>query len=377
MPTRRPAALPAPSAQARQAPGAAPHDPGALDALPWVTRRLATRLVSVTLVGFLLIYLKSILIPLVLAILLAFLLSPAIARLTSFGVPRALSIVTAQALAVVVLLGAFMSFAMTVGPLSRELPKYRDALVHEITDGVEWVSGRIKSEKAREALKAEISESVLPKAIDQGVKLTQQGLSVTTSALGYYFLTLLLSTFLLLEAAHLREKVIEAYSAEHPVLISLRDIGADVRAYVVAKSLIGLLTSACVWALLRATGVDFAFFWALIAFPLNFIPTVGAVIASLPPVLVAIIDPDLPRASMWAVVAGLVLINAIIGSVLDPRYVGQKVKLSPLVVLLSMLLWGVLWGPIGMILAVPIMVSVKVIFSHTRGLEPVAILMRG
>ena len=343
----------------------------------WVTRRLATRLVSVTLVGFLLIYLKSILIPLVLAILLAFLLSPAISRLTSLGLPHALSIITAQLLAVIVLLGAFMSFAVTVGPLSRELPKYRDALVHEITVGVEWVSGRITSEKAREALKAEISESVLPKAIDQGVKITQQGLSVTSSALGYYFLTLLLSTFLLLEGSHLREKVIEAYSEEHPLLISLRDIGADVRAYVVAKSLIGVLTSACVWGLLKFAHVDFAFFWALIAFPLNFIPTVGAIAASLPPVLVAMIDPQLPSSSMWVVVIGLTLINAIIGSVLDPRYVGQKVKLSPLVVLLSMLLWGVLWGPIGMILAVPIMVSVKVIFSHTRGLEPVAILMRG
>jgi len=323
------------------------------------------------------VYLKSIFIPLVLAVLLSFLLSPSIRKMTSLGLPRGVSVMVAQGLAVIVLLGAFTSFSMTVGPLSREIPKYRNALVQEITEGVEWVSGKIKNPEAKEALKAEISESVLPKAIDQGVKMTQKGLSATSSALGYYFLTLLLSTFLLLEAGHLQDKLKEAYQGGHPLLSSMDKIGEDVRAYVVAKTLIGLLTAACVWVLLEVAGVDFAFFWALIAFPLNFIPTLGSIVASLPPIIVALIDPNLTSTSVWIVVGGLALINAVIGSVLDPRYVGQKVQLSPLIVMLSMLLWGVLWGPVGMILAVPIMVSVKVIFSHTPGLEPVAILMRG
>ena len=353
------------------------RESGVNEASAWVTRRFSTRLTVICLSGFLLIYLKSIFIPLVLAILLAFLISPAIKRMIGLGVPRGLSIITAQLLAVIVLFGAFTSFSMTVGPLSRQLPKYRDAMVHEITEGIEWVSGRIKDTKAKEALKAEISESVLPKAIDQGVQLTQKGLSATTSAMGYYFLTLLLSTFLLLEAGHLKEKLIEAYQGEHPLLVSMDKIGADVRAYVVAKSLIGLLTSLCVWILLELAGVDFAFFWGMIAFPLSFIPTLGSIVASAPPIIVALIDPALSTSSVWIVIGGLILINALIGSVLDPRYVGQKVQLSPLVVMLSMLLWGVIWGPIGMILAVPIMVSVKVIFSHTPGLEPVAILMRG
>jgi len=343
----------------------------------WVTRRFATRLIVITLAGFLLIYLKSIFIPLVLAILLAFLISPAIQRMSALGIPEGGAVIIAQLLAVVVLFGAFTSFSMTVGPLSRQLPKYRDSLVHEITEGIEWASGKIKDTKAKEALKAEISESVLPKAIDQGVQLTQRGLSATTSAMGYYFLTLLLSTFLLLEARQLREKLEEAYAGEHPLLVSMEKIGADVRAYVVAKSLIGVLTSLCVWILLELAGVDFAFFWGMIAFPLSFIPTLGSIVASAPPIIVALIDPALSTSSVWIVVGGLILINAVIGSVLDPRYVGQKVQLSPLVVMLSMLLWGVVWGPIGMILAVPIMVSIKVVFSHTPGLEPVAILMRG
>ena len=77
------------------------------------------------------------------------------------------------------------------------------------------------------------------------------------------------------------------------------------------------------------------------------------------------------------VVGGLLAINGIIGSVLDPRFVGQTVKLSPLVVFLSMLVWYALWGPVGMILAVPIMVSLKVVFARIPALEPVATMMSG
>ena len=342
-----------------------------------VSQSLAARLVALTFGTGILIYLQSILIPVVLAILLAFLLSPLIHKLTQIGIPYGLSIVSSQIITLVVVLGALMLFSVSVGPLSRALPKYRNALIKEITEIVEWGSGKITNPKTRESLKVEIGESILPKAIDQGVKMTQRGLSTTTSILGYFFLTLLLSTFMLLEASHMKNKLREAYDDEHPLLISMKDIGEDVRAYVVAKTLISLLTSFCVWLVLAIAQVDFAVFWALLAFPLNFIPTVGAIVASLPPVIIALIDPDLSGTSILIVVIGLLLVNGFIGSVIDPRYVGQKVKLSPLVVLISMLVWGIIWGPVGMILAVPIMVSLKVIFSHIEGLQPIAILMRG
>lgn len=344
---------------------------------PSVSQSLASRLVAIAFGAGILIYLQSILIPLVLAILLAFLLSPVILRFTSWGIPYGLSIISAQFVTLVVVLGALMLFSVSVGPLSRALPKYRNALVQEITDVVEWASGKITNPKTRESLKLEISESILPKAIDQGVKMTQKGLSTTTSVLGYFFLTLLLSTFILLESSHMKDKLQEAYDDEHPLLISMKDIGEDVRAYVVAKTLISLLTSFFVWLVLVIANVDFAVFWSLLAFPLNFIPTVGAIVASLPPIIIALIDPDLSSQSVLIVLVGLSVVNGFIGSVIDPRYVGQKVKLSPLVVLVSMLAWGIIWGPVGMILAVPMMVSIKVIFSHIESLQPIAILMRG
>ena len=342
-----------------------------------LAQTVAMRLFAILLIGFFLIYLKSLLIPIVLAALLAFLLSPTIYQLTDWGFPFTLSTVLAHCLSLVLISVALFAFTSTLGPLSRELPKYRNTLVERVVESIDWVSGKLSNPKAQKALKREVSETILPRAIDQGVKITQQGLTTTTSILGNFFLTLLLSIFIMLESKSMREKLTEAYGDQHPLLISLHDIGLDVRAYVVAKTLTSLLTACCVYLILWIAEVDFAFFWALLTFPLNFIPTIGAVIASIPPILIAGIDPNLSLTVALAVMIGLGMINAFIGSVVEPNYVGQKVKLSPLVVFLSMLLWGLLWGPVGMILAIPIMVSVKVICSHIDALKPVSVLMRG
>lgn len=342
-----------------------------------IAQSISMRLLAVLLIGFFMIYLQSLMIPLILAILLAFLLSPLIFKLNEWGLNFILATVISHLLSLVLISGAIFAFTMNLEPLSREAPKYRQAIVQELAHGVRWVSGKINNPKTQETIKREIEESVLPKAINQGVKVTQQGVKLTTSLLGNFFLTLLLSMFILLESTSLKEKVTEAYGEHNPLLRSLADIGLDVRAYVVAKTLTSLLTAGCVYIVLSLAGVDFAFFWALFTFPLNFIPTVGVIVAALPPITIAFVDPELSLSTAVMVTVGLGVVNAFIGSVVEPNYVGQKVKLSPLIVFLSMLLWGLLWGPVGMILAVPIMVSVKVICSHVKGLEPIAILMRG
>lgn len=365
------------SASPQEGNAQAGHAENPLEIPSGLAHKLSMRLLGVLLIGFFLIYLKSLLIPLVLAILLAFLLSPTIFRLASWGIPYGLSTVITHLLSLVLISLAIFAFTSTLGPLKAQLPKYRDAMVERVVSGVEWVNGKISNPETQEKLKREINESVLPRAIDQGVKITQSGLSTTTMLLGNFFLTLLLSIFIMLEGHAMRDKITEAYGPQNPLLISLSDIGLDVRAYVVAKTLTSLLTSTCVYFVLWIAEVDFAFFWALLTFPLNFIPTIGAIVASLPPIIIASIDPNLSLGVAATVMISLGVVNGFIGSVVEPNYVGQKVQLSPLVVFLSMLLWGLLWGPVGMILAVPIMVSVKVICSHIKGLEPISILMKG
>ena len=342
-----------------------------------VTQHLSAQLLSLCAFGFLLVQLKPILVPLVLAVLLALLLSPLIQQLTKRGVPGGIAILLAELCAFLPLIGVTLILSMTTKPLSQALPKYKLALIDKANQIAHWIGDFIENPTLREGVLQELKGSLAPQLIDQGVALTQQGVRAMSAGVGLFFLTLLLSAFVLLEASQLKEKTRAAYGEGHPLLISIASIGEDVRAYVVAKTLINFLTSVAVWLVLTIAGVDFALLWGLIAFPLNFIPTVGAIIASLPPLLIATIDPELSWFAVSFVFIGLGLVNGVIGSVLDPRYVGQKVRLSPLVILSSMLLWALLWGPIGALLAVPLMASLRVVLSHIPTFRPFAIMMRG
>jgi len=338
---------------------------------------VANRLIALVLGGFVLVYLQPILVPLVLALLLAFLLLPVVRGLTQRGWPTGLAILVAEGAAMLPLLGLILFFIGTAGPLSQELPKYQNRLVFEANALIDYAMERVGDGPARETLRRELTEDLLPRMLNESARMAQRTLGTATAALGSFALTLLLVGFILAEAARFREKFTEAYGQDHPLLGSLVGIGRDVRAYLVAKSFISALTGLCVWLFLSVCGVDFAAFWGLLAFPLNFIPTVGAIVASLPPVLVALVDPAMSGWMSAFVIIGLVAINGVIGAWLDPRYVGHAVKVSPLVVFLSMLIWGALWGPVGMILAVPIMVSIKVICARIPALEPIATLMKG
>lgn len=339
--------------------------------------RVTGRLAALVLTGVVLITLRPILIPLVLAILLSFLVLPLVAWMTRRGVPGALAIIGAETAATLPFLGLFLVFSATVGPVSQALPKYKDRLIYQANQTIEAIVDRVGDTEQREVVRREIGENLLPGAFSGVVQFFQDGVSAATTAVGYLFLTLLLCGFILVEGRRFHEKFEEAYGANHPLLAALQGIGHDVRVYVVAKTLISALTGFFVWIFLELCDVDFAVFWGLLAFPLNFVPTVGAIVASLPPIVVAMVDPAMTAWGATGVAIGLLAINGAIGSVLDPRYVGQAVKVSPLVVFLSMLVWGTLWGPIGMILAVPIMVSVKVVCARIPALEPIATLMKG
>lgn len=338
---------------------------------------VASRLLIVVLIGFALVYLQSILVPLVFALLLSFIVLPVVRWLTRRGVPGGVAIAGCLLVAMLPLLGIILFFVSTAGPLSQELPKYQNQLVAESNRLIDWAALRLGDGPTRDAVRRELTEDLLPRLLNEGARMAQRTLGTATAAFSSFALSLLLAGFCLAEAQRFREKFAEAYGGDHPLLGAMAGIGHDVRAYLVAKTLISAVTGVCVGLFLWVCGVDFAAFWGLLAFPLNFIPTVGAVVASVPPVLVALVDPALSGWMTFAVVVGMVAINGVIGAWLDPRYVGHAVKVSPLVVFGSMLVWGTLWGPVGMILAVPIMVSVKVICARFPGLERIATLMKG
>ena len=139
------------------------------------------------------------------------------------------------------------------------------------------------------------------------------------------------------------------------------------------KTLTSALTGVTIAVGLLIEGVDFAVLWGFFAFLLNFIPNVGSFIAAVPAVLVAALQRGYGAA---LVTAGLYLaVNVVVGSILEPRWMGNQLGVSPLVVFLSLVFWGWVFGPVGMFLSVPLTISVQIMLASNPGTRWVAVLL--
>ncbi|MCK9462463.1 MAG: AI-2E family transporter [Proteobacteria bacterium] len=143
----------------------------------------------------------------------------------------------------------------------------------------------------------------------------------------------------------------------------MADMNKKIGAYISTKSLVCLLTGITVYALCTAFGVDFALFWALLAFLLNFIPVVGAIIASVPPILLSVVQLDSWTAIVFFALC-MLLLNILIGQVLEPKLMGNRLALKPIAILLGLIFWGLLLGIPGMFLSTPLMVLLRILSSH-------------
>jgi predicted PurR-regulated permease PerM len=142
---------------------------------------------------------------------------------------------------------------------------------------------------------------------------------------------------------------------------------------MVIKSLTSLATALCIWVWLWFLGIDFAILWAILAFLLNFIPFVGAILMTIPAVLLALVQTDLQTALLVAL--GYLVVNTVIGSVLEPRIMGRGLGISTLVVFLSLLVWGWVLGTVGVFLAVPLTMALIIALDASPQTRPFAILL--
>ncbi len=148
----------------------------------------------------------------------------------------------------------------------------------------------------------------------------------------------------------------------------------DVQMYLGLKTLLSLITAVSSWVIMKAVGLDFAEFWALLIFFLNYIPNIGAIVATAFPALLALI-----QFGGWVpfaiVTSGLVVVQFVMGNLVEPRFLSNSLNLSPLVILFALALWGAIWGILGMFLSVPITVMMLIVFAHFKATRPIAILL--
>jgi AI-2 transport protein TqsA len=193
---------------------------------------------------------------------------------------------------------------------------------------------------------------------------------VSTIVLIFFFVLLML-----IEAPTWRAKLGSAFgsSRKEAWLDSVSAIAQRFRLYLVLRTVIGLVTGSLYWAWLLLLGVDFALLWGMMAFLLNFIPTLGSFIVFALAAAFALMQLKLQTALIAA--GGLLLIEQVMGNVVEPRWQGRRLSISPLVVLVALLVWGWIWGVVGTLVAVPITVLMIIAFAHIPALRPIALML--
>ena len=188
------------------------------------------------------------------------------------------------------------------------------------------------------------------------------------------FLVLLLVVFMSLEAGGFPAKIKMAFDdREDKVALLINEFNVSVRSYMAIKTVVSLLTGGLVTLCLIVIGVDYPVMWGMLAFAFNFIPNVGSIIAAVPAVLLAMVQ--LGPGTALSVAACYLVVNVLVGNVIEPRFMGKGLGLSPSVVFLSLVFWGWVFGPVGMLLSVVLTMSFKLLLACSEETQWLALLL--
>jgi predicted PurR-regulated permease PerM len=179
--------------------------------------------------------------------------------------------------------------------------------------------------------------------------------------------------FILFEAVELPKKLSLAFSDASQSLGRFESFIKSVNRYLVIKTLVSILTGVLITCWMWVLGVDFPILWGVCAFLLNFVPNIGSIIAAVPAVLLAFVQLGGLSAGLTGM--GFLVVNLIVGNVIEPRYMGKGLGLSTLVVFLSLLLWGWVFGPVGMLLSIPLTIIMKLAFEANPKMHWLAVMI--
>ena len=329
-------------------------------------------IITVILFGAVLKITSSVVLPFTISLLLAIVTSPLVKHLGKYHIPRIISVF----LVLFLLLGGLTFIGMVLYSSGRAIitlyPKYENRL----TEIYIWVARLFE-------LPYDEHLSIFDNIWGQtGVRnrVRIMTLSFSNTFITFFrdaFMVSLFMIFLLLEAVFFRTKLDKAFEGSRAIQIIKisSDVMTQITRYLSIKFIISLATGALVGFGLKIIGVEFAVVWGVIQFVLNFVPNIGSIAVGVFATAFSLVQfwPDPSPVIATALV--MLVTNMVIGSILEPKIMGDRLGLSPLVVLVSLLFWGWLWGFAGLILAVPMMAIIKIVCENVPMLEPVSILL--
>lgn len=325
-------------------------------------------------VGFVLHQLESVLLPLVIAAFFSQIFRPLVAALRRRRVPAALSILIVLVIVAAVLTVFSWILYASAQSFVTALPRYQARLESLLAGGEQsllaafpWLREPLARWHWQESLEASSLTGLLAASLGSFLVFFND-----------LFLVLLYLVFLLAGSHSFPEKLRRAFPRQHVERAGsvMRNTEEQVRRYLLTKTLVNLGIGGLVSLLLALFGVDFPLLWGFLTFLAHYIPSLGAVISVALPGIFFFLQFESPGQALLvtALNAGL---QFLLGNVVEPRLMGTSLDLSPVLVLLSLIFWGWLWGGWGMVLAVPITSTLKILCENVEVLRPFAILMSG
>jgi predicted PurR-regulated permease PerM len=244
-------------------------------------------------------------------------------------------------------------FKSSFHDFTQSLPLYQEKLKVLISH-ISTILGRFNIDLSEK----QIMEYIDPGAAMQFVSVILASLK---SLLSNAFFIIIIVVFILFEAATLPAKMNSALEGSRFTFDHIKEIMANINHYMVIKTYMSLATGILVTLWLTILGIDYPFLWGLLAFMFNFVPNIGSIIAAIPAILLALVQAGYGTAALTA--GGYIVFNVGISNFIEPRFMGQGLGISTLVVFLSLIFWGWVLGPVGMVLSIPLTMTMKIALS--------------
>lgn len=308
---------------------------------------------------------SDIIVPFILALFLAFVFNPLIVILGRLRIPRPVAILLVAAVVVMLMVFLTTMLIVTLNDFGRTLPQYRGLILQKFED----------IQRVVQPNGLDFSFETLAGYFDPGyaINLIRRFVSHLSNAMAGVFLLVMTVVFMLLEVPQIPYKLSQLSDKRSEGEGSIQRVLDSVTRYLVIKTLISIVTGLTIWGLLALLDIRFAFLWGMLAFALNYIPNIGSIMAAIPPIIQAFLFNGVNDGV--SLIAGYIAINLIIGSIIEPRILGKGLGLSTLVVFISLIFWGWLMGPVGMLLSVPLTIVLKIAFEPTVAGHNIAVLL--
>ncbi len=308
---------------------------------------------------------ESILVPFLLSMFIAIIAAPPMFWLKDRGLPTGLALLVVLACIVVVVTLIAILVGTSINDFTKDLPVYQQRIKEDFSDLIHVL----------DRFGVTLPDEILLDSLDPGaiMGLAASLLTSLSGLLTNAFFILLTATFILLEASSFPTKLRSLFDKPESSISQFSKLTENIKRYLAMKSIVSLLTGIIITGWLAIIGVEYPILWGLLAFLFNYVPNIGSIIAAVPAIMIAFVQSGIGLAT--SALIGYLVVNIVVGNMIEPKVMGRSLGLSTLVVFLSLVFWGWVLGPVGMLLSVPLTMVVKIALESYDQTHWIAVLM--